>query len=140
MPTQAIAGYSALLYVSTDGGGTYNKFGEAKDITLSIKRAAVDATSHDSAGWKESILGVAEWSAKTDALYVDGDAAQDAVRNALVNGTALKLRLLPKTGAGLDKYEGSCMITDWELSGPNTDAAAISATFQGNGALAASTQ
>lgn len=135
MATQAIAGYNALLYVSTDGGTTYNPIGELKDVTLTVKQDAIDATSHDSAGWKEFIPGVSEWTAKAEALYIDANATQDAVFNALINKTILKFRLTPKTGSGLEKFEGSGIITDWELAGPNTAAAAVSISIQGTGAL-----
>lgn len=132
--SNAIAGLNALLYTSSDGGATYQKLGEIRDVTLSVKRDPIDVTSHDSAG-KEYIPGFLDWTGKGEALYVDGDAGQDMVFNALVNGTTLKFRFLPKTGVGKDKYEGTGMITSWELAGPNTDAAAVSIDIQGTGTL-----
>lgn len=135
MATQAIAGYNALMYISTDGGTTYNKVGELKDVTLTVERETIDATSHDSGGWKENIAGLGSWSASAEALYVDADAGQDAVYNALVNGTLAKFRFLPKTGTGLEKFEGDGRIVSWELAGPNDDAAAVSIEIEGSGAL-----
>ncbi len=135
MATQAIAGLSGQLFVSSDGGVTYNILGEAKDVTLAIKRDAIDVTSHDSAGTREFIPGTMEWSAKVDGLFIDGNAAQDAVSSALLNGTKVKVRFWPKAGVGLDKYEGDGVITDWELSSPNTEAAQISVSIQGSGVL-----
>lgn len=75
------------------------------------------------------------------ALYVDADAGQDKVRGALLNRTKIKMRLIPNTTSpgvgvsGSERYTGDAVITSWEFSGPNDDAAVMSIEFQGSGPL-----
>jgi len=138
--SQAIAGYGARLLVSTDGGATYSAVGEIRDVTLTLSLETIDVTSHDSAGWKESIPGAGSWSASGEALYVAADAAQSAVYSALVDKQKVKFRFEPQAGSGKPKYEGDGIITSWEVSGPNTDAAAVSLEIEGTGALAKGAQ
>ena len=140
MATQAIAGYNALLYISDDGGTTYSKIGELRDVTINVNLDAIEATSHDSGGWREFLPGLSQWGASAEALYVDADAGQDKVFSALDGKSTVKFRFTPKTGTGLEKFEGDGIITSWELSGPNDDAAAVSIEIQGTGALSKSTQ
>lgn len=138
--TQAIAGYNALLFLSQDGGTTYLQIGELRDVTLHKATDAIDATSHQSGGWREFNPGLSEWDASAESLYVDADAGQDAVYNALVNKTVLKFRMTPKTGTGLEKFEGDGFLMDWELTGPLDDAAAVSIEIRGTGVPVKGTQ
>lgn len=141
MATAAIPGFQGQVMVSTDGVN-YTKLCELREVTITVERDTIDATSHCSAGWKENILGNAQWSASADALYVDGDANQTAVYDALINRTDLYFKFQP-TGetpqAGDTLWSGIGIITSWELSLPNDDAAAVSVEILGKGALTKST-
>ncbi len=139
MATAAITGYSALVAISTDGT-TYNNIGEIRDCTLNVEGDAIDATSHDSGGWKEFIAGLKSWSVDGDALYIDVDAGQDAVYAALDGGTLLYIRFRPKTGTGKDNFAGRGIVTSWSLAGPNSDAATAKIKIQGSGSLVKSAQ
>lgn len=135
MATAAIAGYKAKLYVSTDGGNTYNLVGEVRNLTLRVEADNIDVTSHDSAGWREFIQGLKQWTATAEALYVDTNAQQDAVYAALTGGTVIDLRIYAEEASGKEQWEGEARVTSWELSGPNDDAAVVNLEFQGTGAL-----
>lgn len=135
MASQAIAGFNGKVYISTDGGTTYIVIGELKDATLTLNQSEIDVTSLDSAGWSEFIAGLKDWEVSTEGLYIAGDAGQDALYNALVNGTAVKIRLLPKIGTGNKGYEGNAIITSWEINNTTDDAVSVSASFKGTGAL-----
>lgn len=133
--TQAIAGYQGKVYISSDGGTTYNPIGEIRDATLTINSSEIDATSFDSGGWSEFIPGLKDWEVSAEGLYVVANAGQSALYNALVNGSTVKIRLLPKTGTGNTGYEGNAIITSWEINNTTDDAVSISASFRGTGAL-----
>jgi predicted secreted protein len=133
--SQAFAGFNGKIYISTDGGSTYNPIGEADDMKLSIKQDDMEVTSFDSAGWKEFIPGLKEWEADTSAMYLYSNTGQDALYNALVNNSVVKLRLLPKTGTGNKGYQGDAFVTSWEINNKVSDAVSLSANFKGASAL-----
>ncbi|MFK7695406.1 phage tail tube protein [Paenibacillus sp. HJGM_3] len=133
--TQAIAGFSGKVFISTNGGSTYSAVGEMRDATLSISNGEIDVTSFDSSGWAEYIPGLKEWEVDTEGLYVYADAGQSALYNALVNNTVVKVRLLPKNTTGQTGYQGDAFITSWEVNNTTDDAVSISASFRGTGAL-----
>lgn len=136
MATAAIAGMTATLEISSDGGASYDKIGECKDITLSVSAEEIDATSMDSGGWKEFIPGLMEWTAETEALYVGADVGQESLYNALTGRTPVKIRFRPKVGTGHDQFTGDAIITSWSVAAPLSDAAASSLSFRGTGVLA----
>lgn len=141
MASAAIAGLLATLELSIDGGTTYQKIGECKDMTLTVQGSEVDVTSHDSGDWKEFIYGRKEWSAEAEALYVDSNAGQDNVYTALNGKTIIKLRFRPAGAAsGKDQFTGDALVLNWDLSGPNDDAAASKLSFKGTGALTKAAQ
>lgn len=133
--TQAIAGFNGKVYISTDGGNNYTAIGEIRNAKLKIKQDEIEATSFDSGGWMEYIPGMKEWEVETEALYVYSNAGQSALYNALVNGSTVKIRLIPKNGTGNTGYQGDAFITDWEVETPVDDAVVVSANFRGTGPL-----
>lgn len=134
MASQAIPGFSATVAVSTDGT-QYNKIADLQDVTLDLTANEIDVSSHDNNGWASTILGLKKWSATAAALYIAEDVGQDAVYDALVNGTTIKLQFRPKVGTGLPEFTGDARITNWSLAGPNDGAAAINISISGDGPL-----
>lgn len=135
MATSAIAGFNARVSISADGGTSYQVIGEARDATLSISQNEIEATSFDSAGWSEYIPGLKEWSVDIEALYIPTNVAQENLFDALVNGTTLKIKLLPKTGSGNTGYEGDVFVSSWEINPTPDDAVSVSVSFRGTGLL-----
>ena len=133
--SQAFAGFYGKLYISTDGGETYNPIGEVRDATLTISQDEIEVTNFDSSGWKEFIPGMKEWEVTTEALYLYNNIGQDDIYDALVNSELVKLRLLPKTGTGNRGYEGDAFVTSWEINNTVDDAVTLSANFRGASAL-----
>lgn len=138
--SQAIAGFKGQMLLSTDGGSTYNKVAELRDVTLTVERDTIDVTNHSQTGWKENILGAAQWSASAEALFVNDDAQLQALYDALINQTTLKFRFVAEETAGKKKWEGDGIVTNFELAFPNDDAAGASMEILGSGALTAGTQ
>jgi predicted secreted protein len=135
MATSAIAGFNARVSISADGGTSYQLIGEARDATLSVSQNEIEATSFDSAGWSEYIPGLKEWSVDIEALFIPTNIAQENLYDALVNGTGLKIKLLPKTGTGNIGYEGDVFVSSWEINPTPDDAIAVSVSFRGTGVL-----
>jgi predicted secreted protein len=135
MATSAIAGFNARVSISVDGGTSYQLIGEARDATLNISQNEIEATSFDSVGWSEYIPGLKEWSVDIEALYIPTNVAQENLFEALVDGTTLKIKLLPKTGVGNTGYQGSVFITSWEINPTPDDAVAVAVSFRGTGEL-----
>lgn len=138
MASQAFAGFLSQLYVDI-GGAVYTKIAEMKEVTLRIERDTIDVSSHGSQGWKDNITGLALWTATSNYLYIEGSASQEALYSALIDRTVLNFRHIPRgleaiAGANY-KYEGQGVVTSWEVSGPNNDAAASAIDVQGAGAL-----
>jgi TP901-1 family phage major tail protein len=141
MATAAIPGFNAKVAVSSDGGSNFFVIGELRDVTLTVEADEIDATSKDSAGWREFIVGLKQWGGSAEHLYLEANTAQDALRNALVNRTLVKLRFRPKgDSVGADQFIGDAIITGWEPALPTDDAVAVSVTFRGTGAIVESTQ
>ena len=135
MASSAIAGFNARVSISIDGGTSFQLIGEARDATLSISQNEIEATSFDSAGWSEYIPGLKEWSVDVEALYIPTNVGQENLFEALVDGTLLKIKLLPKTGTGNLGYEGYVFVSSWEINPTPDDAVSVSVSFRGTGLL-----
>jgi predicted secreted protein len=135
MASSAIAGFNARVSISIDGGTSFQLIGEARDATLSISQNEIEATSFDSAGWSEYIPGLKEWSVDVEALYIPTNVGQENLFEALVDGTLLKIKLLPKTGTGNLGYEGDVFVSSWEINPTPDDAVSVSVSFRGTGLL-----
>nr|BDD45776.1 hypothetical protein 5 [bacterium]BDD47215.1 hypothetical protein 8 [bacterium] len=141
MATQAIAGFQGKVLIqtgtdSTTGDPIFSALGEIKDATLTVSTGEIDATSFDSNGWSQFIPGLKDWTVEVEALYVDSDAGQSALWDALVNGDQLKVQLAPKGDASGDVlYEGSAFMTSWEVNNPIDDAVVLTMSLRGTGEL-----
>lgn len=135
MATQAIRGFEGSIYLSNDGGTTYQSIAAIKDSTLTISQEELEASSFDSNGWMEYIPGLKEWELEAEGIYVLSDASQASLYQALVDASMVKLRLFPKDGTGNKGYEGQAFITSWEVNNAVDDIVTITATFRGTGAI-----
>lgn len=139
--SQAVAGYNATVEISTDGGSNYNAIGEMQEDGLKIDGKMLDATSHSSGGWEESIPGNKSWSVDIKGLLVTSDTAQAALASAILAGTKLKVRIRPYgSGTGKPQRIGDAYLQSNQESSPNADLSTFSGTLKGTGALALSTQ
>ncbi|OYD08958.1 phage tail tube protein [Paludifilum halophilum] len=135
MATQAIPGFQGRLYVSSDGGTTYDEIAEMREATLTISQEELEASSFASNGWMEYIPGLKEWELEAEGIYVTADAGQDDLYNALVEGGTVLVRLFPKDGSGETGYEGKAFVTSWEVNNAVDDVVALSATLRGSAEL-----
>lgn len=139
MPTSASAGFNGQVYVSIDGGTNYTPVGEVRDATITITRDDIEATSFDSQGWKENIVGLASWEASMEALYINqsyrGNIGQVDVQNSMFGAQVVRWKFLPLRGTGDIGYVGDGFVTNFEVSVPVDDAVSVSIDIMGSGYL-----
>jgi predicted secreted protein len=74
--SSAIPGFRGLIHAAEGGVATMTLLGEAQSITVTESQNLLDATSHDSDGWKDSIGGLKSVAVSVSALSVPSDTAQ----------------------------------------------------------------
>lgn len=138
--SNATAAFGADVHVSTDQV-SYDKIGELRNVRLEVAGEVVDATSFDTAGWRDRIKTLKDWRWSAGGFYLEGDAGQDAVWTALIGDTTLYLRLRPKGSAGGNlEFEGLSHMTAFNIEGAVDDLFAIDLEGVGAGALARAAQ
>ena len=137
--TQAFAGFKGQIFVSTDGGSSFNGIAEITEMSLNLTAELEDATSHDSAGWREFIEGLKTWSIDTETMYITASTTKDDLFAALVAGSELLVRFRPNDTVGQDQFEGSVKVGEFTPSSPLADPGSLSVTLQGSGPLVKTT-
>ena len=112
--------------------GSYTSLGGGKDGTLNRSVSTIDTTTRDSEGWKESEIGLKEWSFEMDGLMVRDDACYKKMEQAFMNDEKIYLQIATPSGK---KYQGRAIITDFPIGMPFSDAATYSISATGDGAL-----
>ncbi len=120
--------------MSTAEDAAAAKIAEVRNFSLTIEADEIDATSHDSSGDDESIMGKLSWSGTAEALHVQDNAGQQALTDVLLGRTLVDFEFYPG-GEGTGWLFGSGFVDEWELGSPLGDAAAVSLAFVGDGLL-----
>jgi predicted secreted protein len=139
MPTAALSGMFGAFNVRASGEGSDTKIGEITEWTLEVSRDVAEATSKDSAGWKESIPGYRSWTGTATARY-NASASQAKLWTALVGDTSTTYVLTGKfdlgTASGSDRYTGSCYVTKFSVVSPDgAEVCELSLELEGTAAL-----
>ena len=108
---------------------------------LTVKADSVDATDHDSQGWKDKLDGLKEFSGTIDAMYFTNDPTQLSLIDAmLAGGVDITADFRPVVGSGEVAYVGVIRLTDFKTSAKGSTAQAVNLSFEGRGPLARSAQ
>lgn len=132
--TLALPGFTAKLLVSALSG-TPKEVAEARELTVDIEHELIDATSHDSAEFREMIRGLRNWSITAGILHITGDTEQALIRANILAGLAMDIELTEETGAGKPVWSGSVFVASTSLSFPNDDAMTSDVTLTGTSVL-----
>lgn len=130
--------------------GTTNLVAFAQNCTLTVNQSIREITNKESAGFKESLEGLRDFTIDVDGAY----AWTDASGSALTNGAddVLQTNVLAATRPKIDfifgdtqvtsdvSYAGSGFITSVSLTGGTEDTATYSITIEGTGALTQTVQ
>jgi predicted secreted protein len=139
MATGAFAGYKGFVWAGPSTGSTL-KIAELRDWNITYEMSEIDATSHDSSGYRENIAGIRGWSGSAGFLYISASSGQTQLHDLLDGGTLATMQFYPQgTSSGFPFYSGSGYFTNWGLAGPNEDVIDGTVDFVGTGALTQST-
>jgi TP901-1 family phage major tail protein len=124
--------------------GTTNLVAYAQNCTLNINNTTRDITNKESAGWKESLESLRDWSIDVDGAYAWTSAAGTALTDGvddLIQTDIIACRLKvdvvfgDATSASDVSYSGKAYITSVSLTGGTEDTATYSLTLEGTAAL-----
>lgn len=102
--------------------------------TLTITHSPRNVTNKDSAGWRELLEGLREWSASVNAMYVP-NASWATLFAAYKDRTQVTVRFA-STAAGDDYYEGEAYFASGTLDSPaQEDNVVFDISFEGTGVL-----
>ena len=116
----------------------------AQNGSLNINHSLREITSKDSAGWKESLEGLRDWSVDLDGAYAWTDAAGSVLTNGaddllssyILTRAALTIKFGDVAGATGDTvYSGSVYLTSFSVSAGTEDTATFSLSLEGTGAI-----
>jgi predicted secreted protein len=106
-------------------------------VTLSVTHEAVELTTKDSAGdWREFVYGLKGWTAEIECIYDSATSSNDQSTLFWANCTAD-----PPTEVDLDftdgvsDYNGSSLVTGFEITGAKDGPTNLSISLQGNGIM-----
>lgn len=133
----ANAGYSQVVSVSTDNV-TYYKVAGIKSADCTPKRDMLETTNFKDANSSPAhvkIAGLQDFSAQISGDRVNPDAnAQDAIRSAMSNGTAIYIKILPD---GTHGWSCQCLVDHVKEGATVAGTATFEASFVGIAAATA---
>ena len=124
--------------------GTTNLVAYAQNCSININHSTREITNKESAGWKEVLEGLRDFSIDVDGAFAWTNAggsaltngADDIVDTNLLTRTPIDF-IFGDTQATSDvSYSGSGWITSVSMSGGTEDTATFSLSIEGTGALA----
>lgn len=124
-----------LLLQVDDGASGYETIGGFTSNEFSINGNAVDATTKDSAGFKEMLDGGGLVSIRTggNGIFVSGDGYA-TVHDAVLAGTHLDCRIVMP---GFMNYTGPFIVTTLSVSGGTEDAITYDISLDSAGPITA---
>lgn len=137
-------GTSITVYIPTedtdndDASTAWEPVALAKSASLNINQDTPDATTKDSAGWAQSIVGVRNWDVSFDGL-TDFTLELSADRpNAKALFDYINSRSTIKIAWGLDGYHfyGDTQVTNLSMAADTENPSTFSASLKGTSTLA----
>ena len=109
------------------GKGTSHSF----DKSMSTR----DATTKDSAGWKESLEGLREWSVSGDFMLAQDATYNIDELNAVIDARAVVVLRFSTEVSGDNYWNGNAFMTSVSVSAGVEESVTFSAEFEGTGAV-----
>lgn len=129
--------------------GTTNLVAFAQNCTLTVNQSIREITNKESAGFKESLEGLRDFTIDVDGAYAWTDASGSALTNGaddVLETNVLNARqkvdfIFGDTATTSDvSYSGSGFITSMSFTGGTEDTATYSMTIEGTGLLTQAVQ
>ena len=124
--------------------GTTNLVAFAQNCTLTVNNTTREITNKESAGYKEVLESLRDWSIDVDGAYAwtnaSGTALTDGVddliqTNILANRVQFDVIFGDTASTSDVSYAGKVYITSASMTGGTEDTAVFSLTLEGTGAL-----
>ena len=124
--------------------GTTNLVAFAQNCTLTVNNTTREITNKESAGYKEVLESLRDWSIDVDGAYAwtnaSGTALTDGVddliqTNILANRVQFDVIFGDTASTSDVSYAGKVYITSASITGGSEDTATYSLTLEGTGAL-----
>jgi predicted secreted protein len=129
-----VNGTDLVLYVLD--GVTNKAFGHSRSFTLNVEASPIDATSRESAGWSEFIIGQRSFTLDFEGLVDYSDDIDPAwLETAVENQTKFLVKFTTNLAGSL-VYNGYVYISSLTIDGPMEDVVTYSGTLQGTEILA----
>ena len=132
------------LKVYSGTGSQTNLVAFAQNCTLTVNQSVREITNKESAGFKEILEGLRDFTIDVDGAYAwsngadspISDGADDLIdTNVLTNRQAVSFTFGDNQTTGDNNYTGSGFITSMSLTGGTEDTATYSFTIEGTGVL-----
>lgn len=131
-----VNGTNLVLYIND--AGTDRAFGHSRSFTLNLEASAIDATSRDSAGWSEFIMGQRSFTFDFEGLVnFDDNINIEFLNTAVINKTKFLVKFTTDLGGSLI-FNGYCYISSITADSPMEDVVTYSGTLQGTEVFATS--
>lgn len=121
-------GLDILVYVGEQA------IGGQQNCSLSMEADTIDISNKSDFGWSSFIAGARSWSVSCDGQFITDDKGQEALMEAFVNGTNVKVEM--KNADDSVYFAGEAAITSVELEAAFDDVCTMSLELQGLGELA----
>ncbi len=127
--------------LEVNNGGGYQPVGRLLDPTFNLEISDMDATTHDSGAWTESLYNRGTATIEAPCLADEADQGQRDSVTAALNQTTVTLRWRLKGAAsGNLEYTASALVTAAGQEGPNDDPGKLNLSYKITGAVTEATQ
>lgn len=133
-------GRAGRLEASFDNGTTWGLVGKIIDQTLDDNTEEVDATTHDSNGYREYEIGLTDASLTFNIMYDEQDPSHSSLLEAKRERTRFQFRWIPQVGAGLPRRHGVGFITALSHTAPLDGMQTMDITLRVSGEITNETQ
>lgn len=124
-----VNGTDLVLYVNDSG--TDKAFGHSRSFGLNIEASPIDATTRDSQGWSEFIMGSRSFTLDFEGLVnYDDDINVEWLQTAMENKTKFLVKFTTNL-AGTLVYNGYVYISSLTIDSPTEDVVTYSGSLQG---------
>lgn len=125
-------GLDILVYVEV--GEKLEAIGGQQNCSLSMEADTIDISNKSDFGWSSFIAGAKSWTVSCDGQFITDDKGQEALMEAFVAGTNVKVEM--KNADDSVYFAGEAAITSIELEAAFDDVCTMSLELQGLGELA----
>lgn len=131
-----VNGTNLVLYIND--GGTDKAFGHSRSFSLNLEAAPIDATSRDSEGWSEFIMGQRSFTFDFEGLIsFEDDINIEYLNQAIIDRTKFLVKFTTDLGGSLI-FNGYCYLSSVTIDSPMEDVVTYSGTLQGTEVFATS--